>query len=333
MMAQALAFPGSDTRQWVSYGWVAPDGPDARSVRFKDETGAIIPEGPLITVILQPSNIPVTCRVASGVSGENESEWHPFLERDEVIVAITSGDEREGPVIIGRLYNSLDKWPTNVAGMDTTNNTLAFKRMRTPYALECGHALVLRCADTACSITFDAEGDVRLNNQDGHFLALYADLISLQTAGSEAMLQLDPTNGTVGIFGKSFSFLMGEDEASLQTGGTVSFATSGNPPFEHVITTEAVVNLLKHLLTPFVNAVNAARTVPVGTGAKGDVFASALEGSYPAPGLIDVVVASLVTGAAGDALSLIVGAAVTAGLLSSKSANHPGVGCPGFLVG
>ena len=85
---QAFAGPGMDTRQWVSYGQVDQDTQDSRCVVFDPDLG------PLVNVTLQPSGIPVVCRVLAPFAGQGESEYFPFISGDEVVVAITQGDER-----------------------------------------------------------------------------------------------------------------------------------------------------------------------------------------------------------------------------------------------
>src|ERR1019366_2087115 len=126
---EAVAGP-IDTRQWVSYGTVSPETPDAKSTTFTKEYG------PLVNVKLHPTGIPVVCRVAHEVAGNGEGEWFPFIEGDEVIVLIPEGDETAGCVIMGRLNQEIDFWPTIVAGQDPRLNNFAFRRMRTPYIFE-----------------------------------------------------------------------------------------------------------------------------------------------------------------------------------------------------
>ena len=95
-LGRAISYPGIDPRIWVSYGIVDREQDDQKSVEFNGDGG------PLVWVLLQPHNQLVACRVASGVAGNGEAEWHPFLEADEVIVLIPEGDTRSTPVIVGR---------------------------------------------------------------------------------------------------------------------------------------------------------------------------------------------------------------------------------------
>lgn len=129
--AAAYARPGQDTRSWVSFGLVHHQDPK-QIVTFDEEYGC-----PLVCVTLQPSGSNVHCRVSSMVAGNGEGEWHPFVEGDEVLVVLPEGHESAGPVIIGRLNNSLDKFPMDsVAGQDPTTNVFAFRRRRTPFIEE-----------------------------------------------------------------------------------------------------------------------------------------------------------------------------------------------------
>ncbi len=326
-MGRAFAAPGMDPRGWVQNGWVAEDTPEQRSVRWRDQSGALIPEGPLVDVVLQPSGVKVTCRVASGVSGVGEGEWHPFLERDEVIVVVPSGDERGGPIIVGRLYNGIDTWPTTVAGMDATQNTFAFKRVRTPYVLEVGPSLMLRSADTGAALTFAPEGNVFLASGDGHLLAMTADVVALQTSGQEAMVQLNPS-GKVGLYAKSASFILDEGATQFLTPGTVAIGTSGNGPLDHATSIEAVANVVFQVVKAY-NIALAAVCSPVSAPLTGTSLGTLISGITSALGV--TVAGGVTAGASGG--DPAVSSAVRAGLAATKGPGSPGLGCPGFLIG
>src|SRR5258708_21906914 len=100
-----VAAPGADTRQWVSYGVVDDDQEDQKSVTFDAD------HGPLVSVTLQPSGIPVVCRVAGWCAGNGEAEYFPFVSGDEVVVHVPEGDERAGCIITGRCNSQIDRFP------------------------------------------------------------------------------------------------------------------------------------------------------------------------------------------------------------------------------
>src|SRR5271154_424606 len=154
-----MPFPGADTRQWASYGLVKVSTPGANSVLFNDEQGNPRPY-PVVLVTLQPSGIDVPCRIASQTAGEGTGEWHPFVDGDEVLVAIPQGNERSGCAIIGRFSNGRDAFPTSVAGSDPTQNNVAFKRVQEPYILESGTAILFRTANTEAFFSLASNGDI-----------------------------------------------------------------------------------------------------------------------------------------------------------------------------
>ena len=145
--------PGMDTRQWISYGIVDADNPEARSVRFNDDGGTPLPEGVLVAVTLMPSGISVTCRVSSQNAGSGEGEYSPFGPGDEVLVAIPEGNERAGCAIIGRFNNAHDVFPQQVAGQDITNNDTTVRRLKTPYVLETAASYMVRSALSGASFS------------------------------------------------------------------------------------------------------------------------------------------------------------------------------------
>lgn len=327
LFSQALARPGMDPRQWVSFGLVGAEAPTSRAVVYEGEDGKPLPTGPLVRVVLQPSGIPVYARVAAPVAGEGEGAWVPFVDGDEVLVALAEGSERAGATIIGRLSNAFDAWPVTVAGMDASKNNLAFTRTRAPYALEAGPSLMLRAAQTGCALTFTPEGEVFLASGDGHFLAMTADVVSLQTAEQAAMVQLDPT-GTAGLYAKAASLLLNEDSSQLQTPGLLSLSTGGNAALHHATTAEAVAGIAFQVIKYIVGLAAALPTPPVGTA--GDALVTAF---IAAQSLVDDKTADVVSAAAGASLGGKTAAAVASGLGASKSASNPGLGAPGLLVG
>lgn len=322
-MGQALARPGMDPRQWVSYGIVDADAPGHRCVIFKDENGDPLKSGPLVRVTLQPSGISVVCRVAGLVAGDGEAEWFPFVAGDEVVVVLPEGSERAPPVIVGRLNNGPDAWPTKVAGMDPQANNFAFRRVRTPYVLEVGPSLMFRSAQTGCAFTFSPDGTVFLASGDKHLLVMTADVVALQTGGQEAMLQLDPAHGTAGLYAKSTSLVLSEGASQLLTGGTLGVGTSGNGPLEHATSTEAVVNILASFFTGWSTILTGIGAVPL-TG-------TSLGATINPAALILLINGALALAGGGTVAPYL--PAIAGALAIPKAPGLPGVGCPGFSLG
>lgn len=265
-MGNAISYPGIDPRQWVSYGTVSPqqnvDGEVIDSVEFDDELG------PLVNVRLQPSNVLVRCRVASTVAGAGEGEYVPFIENDEVLVVLPQGDEAASPCIIGRLHNSIDTWPNeSVAGQDPTNNTFAFRRIRTPFIQEYAGSLMIRSATHGGFLLMSDNGTITLRDGSKGALQMGPDAFSYQegvagevdpddTPAPQAIFQLDLT-------GRRISLQM--DDALLQINGSDADNNAGsailaaptdfqavlgtNEPAENVATYESVLALLNTFAT------------------------------------------------------------------------------------
>lgn len=234
-----LSRPGMDTRQWASFGIVDQETPNARSVSFDPSLG------PLVNVTLQPSNIPVVCRVANAIAGQDEGEWFPFLPGDEVEVIINEGNERAGCVIVGRLYNEIDKWPSKVAGQDATKNTFGFRRLRTPYILETASSYMLRSALTGANLTIDQKGNLFLVSGDGHQLVFSADFMKIGEADGDTFFQIDmdKKEALIQVNGDA-QYLFSDDVTSFTTPGSMQISTAGTGSLQHGITLEQVVNLL-----------------------------------------------------------------------------------------
>lgn len=244
----AVAGPGADTRQWVSYGLVDPG---EKSVIFTDENGDPSPIGPIVVVTLQPSGITVPCRVASTCAGNGEGEWVPFMPGDEVIVIIPEGNEQAGCCIVGRLNQSIDKFPLTVAGMDVTKNTFGFKRLRTPYVIETSSSFMIRSALTGAGLTIDATGNLFMVSGDGHKVILHGSFVKLEANGGDDFVQIDP--GTHEILmqagsGSPTQFSIGEDTSTFYTTGTLNIGTSGFSGQGHAITLEQLTVILECLL-------------------------------------------------------------------------------------
>jgi hypothetical protein len=234
--------PGTDTRQWGSYGTVMAENGDQKSVEFTPEYG------PLVMVTLHPSNIDVRCRVASQVAGNGEGEWFPFLEGDEVWVEIPQGDENSGCLITARLNNEIDAWPRQVAGMDTTTNTFGFRRLRTPYVVETASSYLVRSASTGAFFGINQEGALTFSNSDNAFLTLNADFLGLQNGDGDVLIQIDVNAGQALMEAKGTKFIVDGSSSTFNTSGTLDLATSGGLANGHAITMEQVVVLLVNYL-------------------------------------------------------------------------------------
>lgn len=316
--------PGTDTRQWCSFGTVDQETADARSVTFTDAYG------PLVNVTLHPSGIPVVCRVAHEVAGNGEGEWFPFVSGDEVEVLVNEGSETAGCVIVGRLNQEIDKWPKTVAGMDATKNNFAFRRMRTPYVIETASGYMIRHALTGAFLGLTPEGALTFSNADKAFLSLRPDFLGLQSGDGNVLLQIDvgaqqidlevagqPTGGT--------KFIIDAKASSFYTTGTLELGTSGSQAFEHATSLEA----LARLFYVFLAAAGAAATTPLSLVG---FFASFIPpGTATAFGLLLQAAAKLNDVAAPDLPEL---QQTLLGIIQTPRdpVAAPGLGAPGLLI-
>lgn len=242
---QAIGYPGIDPRQWVSNGTVVKETDDTLAVDYEGTD-----MGPLVNVVLHPSGAEVACRVAGHVAGANEGEWFPFVQGDEVIVVTPGGDEKGGCIIIGRLYNGVDKFPTSVAGVDTKKNNMAFRRMRTPFIFETQSTYMVRSATTKAFFALGKLGDWVLSSGDGHYVAVNADFITMQSNDNKFIIQMDMTGKaiTLNADGAVMQLKAGGTDSVLLVPGRMLIGTSGGSPVGHAVTLEQVVVLLQGLL-------------------------------------------------------------------------------------
>lgn len=234
--------------QWMSYGVVDAGTEQAPPVRLEGKDGTALPFGPMVSVTLYPSGISIQCRVASSVAGDGEAEYYPFVGGDEVLVALPDGHERAGAVIIGRLNQSLDAWPSTVAGQDATKNVFGFRRMRTPFIVETAAAYLIRSATTGSQIGIDAEGQVILNDGDRGKLTLGPEGIGLSTGDDEAFFTLFPSASEAMIGASTTSLLLASGESKFISQGSISFATAGGVPSGMGVTAEQVVAFVINVL-------------------------------------------------------------------------------------
>lgn len=306
---QAYSGPGTDSRQWGSFGTVNPNTQDQPSVTF-DPT-----YGPLVSVTLRPSAIPVICRVGGDVAGNGEGEWFPFLEGDEVWVQVPEGDEQGGCIITRRLNQQIDAWPTQVAGMDATQNNFAFRRLRTPYVLESASNILLRDATTNAFMTLN-DGSVILSNLDNAYLSLTPDFLGLQSGDASTLIQIDVSAQNILLQANGAQFLFDAATAQLLTHGTLAICTAGNQPGGHAITVEQVCIVL----TALFNAIATASPGPLTGVTLAAAVLAALSG--PAWSLAGALPIAPYSAGITAALEVPAVAGVT-----------PGVGCPGLQLG
>jgi len=313
--AAGMARPGMDPRQWVSYGLVhATDPKDV--VTFDEEYGQ-----PLVRVTLQPSGIEAHCRVASTIAGNGEGEYHPFVKGDEVLVALPSGTETAGGVIIGRLNNAFDKFPMDsVAGQDPTTNTFAFRRRRTPFVEELSGPIMFRSAPSGAFLSIDLQGVVTLRDGDKNALQLSADVFGFVSGDGKAVLQMSLT-GRQFIMQMHGAYLQLSDDPNqpntILAPGPFVLGSAGNTPAEHVATAESVVMMFKSFLTIYGAPLGIVG--PALDGALAAIVAGTNAGLADAPGTVAAIVASFLA-------AIQKPPALGAQLM-------PGLGCAGFLVG
>lgn len=243
-LADAVSKPGIDPRIWASYGIVNQEQGDEHSVEFDPDWG------PLVSVVLQPHNQLVSCRVSSSCAGNGEGEWHPFLQGDEVLVVIPEGDTRSVPVIVGRLNNSIDKFPDKVAGKDTNLNNVGFMRRRGPYIIEGDSLMMMRSSVTGAMIGVDEKGNATLRDGEGTVLQIGATGVAMQNADGDAQISLDTEKRCASIgYGSSVLQLKDGAPSKMVADSSLEISASGVQPVEHLVTLEQLVNILASLLT------------------------------------------------------------------------------------
>jgi hypothetical protein len=238
-MGEAGARGGNDPRQWISNGVVNADQPGAPSVDFTSKAG------PLVSVRLHPSDIDVRCRTASFIAGGGQGEWHPFVGGDEVLVALPMGSERAGAVIVGRLNNGVDVFPTNVANNDVTANNITTRRTIPNYAWETTNGWILRNITTGAQLALDVTGQWTMNSGDLHFMQIGSTGVTLSLKKMTSYITLDATTGqiTLNVGPGKARFTM--DPAT----GNIYVGTQGTFPVGHVATVEGMVAFVAAALT------------------------------------------------------------------------------------
>lgn len=243
-LREAFSGPGMDPREWVSYAIVDADGEsdEEKSVVFDEDLG------PLVNVTLHPAGKQVRCRVASFVAGNGEADWYPFLEKDEVLVVMPEGSERNA-IIIARLNQSIDKFPTMVGGADVTKNNVGFRRVRAPYIFEFARSYLLTQVPTGAAFLIDKAGAIYLKDGEGSAMHIGADWIGFtmkDTTDFAMQYQISDKKFNVSVDGGlSQLVLAASDTSTLTTAQSFALATAGNMAYWHAISLESVLVLFQ----------------------------------------------------------------------------------------
>lgn len=325
-LGEALSFQGIDPRTWVSYAIVDADSP----VDFDDDYG------PLVSVALQPSQVGAYCRVASSIAGDGEAEYHPFVGGDEVIVLLPQGRPDADPVIVGRMNNARQKWPSSVGGQDATKNTFGFRRARTPRVEELAGPIMFRQAPSGAFLSIDTKGTVTIRDAAGSALQISPDVFGFQSADAKHVLQLDLSGDRSMLQVADARFILAGSNASpagssLSTPTLLTLATGKNAATEHVATTEGVVNIVSNVFKVLGLILSGMPAPLTGTALSALLVPPAFDGTLA----LALTVAAL--GPLPPALIAAITGAITA--TGQKTAAGgllvpgPGIGCSSLIVG
>lgn len=328
--AQAFKSP---KQNWFSYGIVASETEQAPSAQLKSLDDSALPYGPMVSVVLQPSGVAVNCRVSSQVAGDGEADYYPFVAGDEVLVALPEGHERAGATIIGRMNQSLDAWPSVVAGQDATKNTMGFRRMRAPYVLETASSYLIRSALTGSQIGIDAQGQLIMNDGDQGTMVIGAEAIGFASGDGTAFMHVLPPTKEVFLGADTATLLLSASESKFISQGKISFATAGGVANQTGVTAEQVVAFVIDVITALASAgaFNPAMLpTPIGPPANPAVIGAIVSAALAA--LQTPVPAAAVPGGIFAAYPTIFG---PTGLLATTLGTNPlaGADVSGFVPG
>jgi hypothetical protein len=326
---EAVSYPGIDPRQWISYGIVegSSENDSDPEVVFDADYG------PLVKVMLHPSMIPIVARVSSWVAGNGESSYYPYIKGDEVLVAIPEGSERGDCVIIGRMNNSVDKFPMNsVAGFDPTKNNFSFSRQRPPHVIEVTDTYLIQSAVTGAAIGIDSTGSVTLLNGDGSAFQMGSSAIGISSSAAdktnenlEYRLQVNIEHRNIALQIDDALLILSSSQSAnptpniISVGDTLAISTLGVAPVEHVVSLEGITNILFYLLTYIGGFIYPTILTPaqILTG-----ISTALSSAASTP-LNSVIITSITT-ALNAQLPKVSGVPIQ---------TNPGVACIGLLCG
>jgi hypothetical protein len=310
----------------LSFGTVEDEEP----VEFDPE------RGPLVNVALQPSRVPVRCRVLMRVAGNGEGDYHPFVPGDEVLVALPQGPRGEC-AILGKVSNATDAFPTSVAGQDSTANAFSFERRRTAHLVECEGSWGVWTQPTGAFIGLSKDGVFTARDGARNSLQLSADALAYLSADAKHLMQLNVTDGRFHVQTDEAIFVLGADGA-IQIPGTLTLASAGNPAHEHAVSTEAVYAIL-HAWNQILFAGIAFAWAGIVTPAQGAPLGPLL--SAPLATVFSSAALALSVASAGTLppdVALAVFAAFQASAqkppgVPGQGQLSPGIGCPGTMVG
>jgi hypothetical protein len=331
-LTKLVSRPGVDPRIWISFARVDDTTPETGdAVQFDADDGQVY-----VNITLQPSTAPARARVGGMVAGPGEASYFPFVGGDELLVALPEGDVRAGAVIIARLNNRYDQFPTgSVGGKDPSTNAFGMIRTKSALTIESGASILVRSATAGAFLQLDAAGSITLRDGAKGALQMSADVFGYQDANSDVIFQFALPDLRMNLqVGDASMILSGNGSGSnpqsyLGVPSSFTVATAGldmNNAVEHVLTTEAFCNLLAQVMNVLSVQV-AAIPDPAVTGIP---LALSLLLANPLFSTASIAPGVTVTAAPpqGTALNAAVGAAISSAFSSAflKPPGVPGVG-------
>lgn len=336
-MRESFKGPGMDTRLWLSYAIVDVPGDDQgenTTVEFDKDDGQLY-----VNVQLKPSDVPLRCRLGQLTAGSGEAFYFPFVGGEEVLVGVPEGNMMGGGVILCRFNNAYDGFPfDSVGGGDPTKNATAIWRTRTALTIESGASVQIRSAAAGAMLLLSGAGSVTLRDGKANVLQLSPDVFGFQNEAGDAVMQLD-------LNAKRYSLAIGQvtltltgdaaaqaPQSLLQVPSTLAVGTVGLSVItavEHVLTTEALFNLLSNVIAQ----IAIANPGPLTGAALGTSYLTAAPLAIQAAALSPQVPS---IGAALAAAFLNPAATAKKALPASVAPGYqtaPGIGCAGFLAG
>ena len=245
---KAISGAGTDSRAWISYGIVDAASGENKSVTFDDELG------PMITVTLMPSRTTIYCRVGSQNGGDLETQYSPFIEGDEVLVAMPQGQEDAGCVIIQRLNNGVDKWPATIAGHDIKTNEFEVERGVIPKLIERTSGYVINHGPSSSWFGYVNNGDWCSSTKKSQIFQS-EKAMGFVNADGDCGLQMDHSSKLAFAFSGSSRMDIGSSGASMGTPsagivcGSAPNGATAPPATGGVVTDELLAALLSAMST------------------------------------------------------------------------------------
>jgi hypothetical protein len=197
----------------------------------------------------------------------------------------------------------------------------------------------MRQAESGAFLSLDQAGTVTIANGEKSAIQLSADALTIQSGNGSALMQLDLSGSRATLqMGAAVLTLAGSGAvpptSSLVTPSVLQLAAAGAPPAEHVMTTEACVNLVSGIFNALGALLNALPPAPLTTNALGALLID--------PAFSTALAAAIPTIIAVRTQNPLVAAALV-GVFSNPSAKpaavpgqgqlQPGIGCTGLLAG